>query len=567
MKKTLEELYTREQFRTVEELKKTMDFKYCPVVFSAFEMVKYGDYTDIRALYLSKVWEEAYRICSSDGITWFFDEHSWLYDPDSYFRKLVFTGYDYKGEVKKFWEALQDVADSGKIKVQEKIEPIREGLNYCTGFEKKGNISQKDAAKIYSWKWEEIKDYFFELPVDMIALLNGEEMNQCTVRDLPLFEACKKGNITKIKKAIKDGANVNAIDAKGHTPVQIVTDPGWFVNIDRTNKIIKLLDLLLSNGADINLYGFERSIFCHDIIHNSVVFSSSLLEYVLSKGAKPIQNYSICDLMNYDTNWKYASSAFQYLKKIGEDRFLWDWEKGDDIQYEINHTKSEKKKLKLQKEYDESTSFYDELEKDQKKCLEILKKAGCSSEYIDGWSEEKVEEYEKQYFSRFDKMSREPVEYLFSKTAIILCGLPSSGKTTFYEQELEQDYPRVEILIGNNDSEMIDEYIYQQKSFVIDGRFITKESRAPVLKKLKEAGYHIICYYLDYTLDEIIEMNDCRAYEERTPVMKIKTFEKTFEKPKRNEGIDALYFVNTKEVWANSEKTKWKYKKIGDSID
>ena len=164
-------------------------------------------------------------------------------------------------------------------------------------------------------------------------------------------------------------------------------------------------------------------------------------------------------------------------------------------------------------------------------------------------------------------MSREPVDYLFSKTAIILCGLPSSGKTTFYEQELEQDYVRVEIPVGKTDSEMIDEYIFQKKSFVIDGRFSTKLERQPVIKKLREAGYHIICYYLDYTIEEIIEMNDCRAYEERTPVIKIKTFEKSFEKPKRSEGLDALYYVNTKEVWADKEKTKWKYKKIGDSID
>ena len=567
MKKTLEELYTREQFRTVEELKKTMDFKYCPVVFSAFEMVRYGDYTDIRALYLSKVWEEAYKICSDDGINWFFDKHSWIYDPDNYFRKLVFTGYDYKGEVKKFWEALEDVADSGKIRLQEKIEMTDQGYPHCTGFDKKEKLSQIESSKLYSWKWNEIKDYFFELPVDMIALLNGEEMNQCTVRDLPLFEACKKGSITQIKKAIKDGANVNAIDAEGHTPVIIVTDPGWYVDRDKSDKIIQLLDLLLANGADINLYGFYDSVFCHDIICNAVVIGSNLLEYVLSKGAKPIQNYSICDLMNYDTNWKYASSALQFLKKIGEDRFLWDWEKGDDLKYEINNTKSEKKKLKLQKEYDESTSFYTELEKDQRKCLKILKEAGCSSEYIDGWNEEKVEEYEKQYAARFDKMSREPVEYLFSKTAILLCGLPSSGKTTFYEQELEQDYVRVEIPIGTADSEMIDEYMFQKKSFVIDGRFSTKLEREPILKKLKDAGYHIICYYLDYTIDEIIEMNDCRAYEERTPVMKIKAFAKTFEKPKREEGIDALYFVHTKEVWEAKEKTKWEYKKIGDSLD
>ena len=567
MKKTLEELYTREQFRTVEELKKTMDFKYCPVVFSAFEMVHYGDYTDIRALYLAKVWEEAYKICSNDGINWFFDKHSWIYDPDSYFRKLVFTGYGYKDEIKKFWETLKDVANSGRIKLNEKIEMTKQGFPHCTGFEKKEVISHVDASKLYSWKWNEIKDFFFELPVEMIALLNGEEMNQFTVKDLPLFEACEKGNIVQIKKAIKDGANVNAINAEGHTPVQIVTNPGWYVDRDKTDKIIKLLDVLLTNGADINLYGFENYIFCHDIICNAVVIGSSLLEYVLSKGAAPIQNNSICDLMNNTTNWKYASSALEFLDRIGEDRSLWiNYEEGCTLLDEIDETTSQKKKLQLQKKFDEGVKFYDDLEKDQRKSLELLNKAGCSSYYIEGWSEEKVEEYEQQYFARFDKLRREPVEYLFSKTAILLCGLPSSGKTTFYEYELEQDYPRAEISNDKYNFEMIDEYIYQKKSFVIDGRFPTKETRAPILKKLKEAGYHTICYYTEYSRDEISEMNDSRAYEERTPMLKIKAMEKIFEKPVRSEGIDALYFVHAKDL-KRKENTKWEYKKIGDSLD
>ena len=380
MKKTLEELYTREQFRTVEELKKTMDFKYCPVVFSAFEMVHYGDYTDIRALYLAKVWEEAYKICSNDGINWFFDEHSWIYDPDSYFRKLVFTGYDYKGEIQQFWKTLEDVADSGKIKLHEKIEMTKQGFPHCTGFEKKEVISHVNASKLYSWKWNEIKDFFFDLPVEMIALLNGEEMNQCTAKDLPLFEACKKGNISQIKQAIKDGANVNAIDPEGYTPVQLVTFPGYFVDISNNDKIIKNLEVLVSNGANLNLYGFSGKMFGHDIIANSVVYGSDVLEYVLSKGANPIQNSNICDLMEYEPNWKYNSEALRILDRIGEERSLWiNYEEGCELLDEIDETTSPKKKLQLQKKFDEGVKFYEDLEKDQRKSLELLNKAGCNS--------------------------------------------------------------------------------------------------------------------------------------------------------------------------------------------
>ncbi|HRD37826.1 MAG TPA: hypothetical protein PLC65_04275, partial [Bacteroidia bacterium] len=34
-----------------------------------------------------------------------------------------------------------------------------------------------------------------------------------------LFAACKQGDLDKVKKAINNGADVNAIDAEGHSPI------------------------------------------------------------------------------------------------------------------------------------------------------------------------------------------------------------------------------------------------------------------------------------------------------------------------------------------------------------
>ena len=60
-------------------------------------------------------------------------------------------------------------------------------------------------------------------------------------KDKYLFDAIKIGNIDKVKNALKNGANVNAKNDAGHTPLIHAINFGEY----------DVIELLLENGADV----------------------------------------------------------------------------------------------------------------------------------------------------------------------------------------------------------------------------------------------------------------------------------------------------------------------------
>lgn len=99
-----------------------------------------------------------------------------------------------------------------------------------------------------------------------------------------LFTACKKGDLTAVKAALKGGAEVNALDSAGNSPVSLAFF--W-------PDIVKEL---LDNKADINLG--SRSV----LYQATVNCSYEVMKLVLSKGA--------------DINWKGRSNSMDELKKL-----------------------------------------------------------------------------------------------------------------------------------------------------------------------------------------------------------------------------------------------------------
>ena len=408
MKKTLEELYTREQFRTAAEIARTYDFAYCPIVFSAKEQLYFEDYKpdfiDIRAYYLLLVWKETMKLMLVPDnylyAGWL--NHMWIYDPDSYFRKLIFTDDSFQDAKKRFWELLEQVADSGKIKVHQEIVKI-DNKNVCIGFIPHKQFYDHETSKEYSWKWVEIRDFFFELSVEEVALIHGKEMNQCTTKDFPLFKAAEELKFNDLKYAIKNGANVNAISPNGRTPIQIIFSEGFFRSERKNDKMLKVLTYLVKKGGNINLYGFDV-FFPVDIIKKAAFHGPETLKYVLDLGANPCQNISLCNY--YDQDWAFTSHAYAFLSEdIGYDRILWEYEEGSSLLEEIEHTNPDTMKYKkLKEKYDSEIKKNDEYEKEQSICLEILKQAGVTDLYITGWNPERIESYNEAYKNRFSNL-------------------------------------------------------------------------------------------------------------------------------------------------------------------
>lgn len=65
------------------------------------------------------------------------------------------------------------------------------------------------------------------------------------ISDPTLISAAKEGNITACKLLLEQGAEVNAMDEKGNTPLHYAAQGGY----------TELCKLLLEHGADVNVMG------------------------------------------------------------------------------------------------------------------------------------------------------------------------------------------------------------------------------------------------------------------------------------------------------------------------
>lgn len=378
--KTLEQRYSREETLKCSLVFETHDFGYTPVVFinpNGFHECHSGDsilcHYDLKAVYMLELWKEVKKRTDSKYFWW--DKVEWYFNPDDYFQKMVF--YDTarkKKAISYFWEELQKLADSGEIVVEEIF--YKEGNKKIWVFNSLGSKMERgycphfaeiiDSPQKRTWKWNEIKEFFVELSDKELEFLHGKNLNQCTIKDLSLFEACDKGDFDRIKQAIKNGANVNATDKDGQGCLQKLLDQyrvsDEFSNTEDKNVILdkykELIDYLLNQGLNINLYGFddgEDPILCAHWIG-----STELMEFLIQKGASIHQNPFITDLGDSEQSL-IASATYDYVET--------DLAIGD---------------------YDTDTLIKEEA---------VLEKAGIKF-WIDGWDSDKVTEFYDELWER-----------------------------------------------------------------------------------------------------------------------------------------------------------------------
>lgn len=116
------------------------------------------------------------------------------------------------------------------------------------------------------------------------------------------------------------------------------------------------------------------------------------------------------------------------------------------------------------------------------------------------------------------------------KTLKMMCGLPRSGKSTWIEQNRDNEFVlcadklryRVygqrfwqdgEPLMWNVHSIMLDTALEQGIDIIIDETNVTPERRKPIIERAKKYGYKVICVRIPTTLQDCLrramELNDC----------------------------------------------------------
>ena len=271
---------------------------------------------------------------------YYYSAPHWVERNDS-FMKLEESKYSGEENRKHFWMLLEELADSGEIKVSEGYF-LRNITKGCYGDQEKlycHTVSEleliiiidtdspkyiqnkmddfqqgKYSREVKTYKWSDIKGYFVELTLPQIEILNHDWMHKYNDKDLELFRACTALDYERVKHAIEMGANVNALSPDGNSAlqhaIQFFYDHG--IRMDRQyteeelaeikeinyHKCIKIVDYLLDNGADINLFGYDG---LAPIVEAYYAKSYDMIKHLLEKGANPNVNCYLTDTSDPDT--------------------------------------------------------------------------------------------------------------------------------------------------------------------------------------------------------------------------------------------------------------------------
>jgi len=300
----------------------------------------------LRYYYATQVWNTAIAIASNSyvGNPFLYILPHWE-DRDDSFRKLVNNEKYTQEAVERLWKLMEEIADSGNIKVHEGYFLLNETKNYWGGPDRcypnnEANfriliVLDADNTEIakskindiwndvydktdHSYKWYEIKDLFKELSLSQRELLNNCWMHKHNKTDMLLFDACSRLDINDVMAAVEKGANVNALDDSGESALQKTVE--WFsdtgvsmnkeyteeerehikqTNFEKSKEIVKYL---VGKGADIDLYGYSgmSPLACAYYEH-----SVEMIKFLLELGADPNTN---CYLTDGSHNWGYSST-------------------------------------------------------------------------------------------------------------------------------------------------------------------------------------------------------------------------------------------------------------------
>ncbi len=132
------------------------------------------------------------------------------------------------------------------------------------------------------------------------------------------------------------------------------------------------------------------------------------------------------------------------------------------------------------------------------------------------------------------------------KTLAIMMGLQGSGKSTFYQRFLSEDYVRVNLdtlKTRAKERDLVKKCMEDGVSFAIDNTNPTKTDRARYIPDAKQAGYRVIGYFMESKIKDCLARNEQRIGNEKVPQIAILGTSSKLEMPSYDEGFDELYFV------------------------
>jgi predicted kinase len=133
---------------------------------------------------------------------------------------------------------------------------------------------------------------------------------------------------------------------------------------------------------------------------------------------------------------------------------------------------------------------------------------------------------------------------------VILTGVQSSGKSTFYLHKFFNTHIRINLDMlktRHRENLIFEACLVAKQSVVIDNTNPTRQDRGRYIEPAKSHAFSISGYYMMTSLEDCLERNATRADNLAVPEQAIRAIWKRMEKPRLDEGFDELCAVRAHE--------------------
>lgn len=130
--------------------------------------------------------------------------------------------------------------------------------------------------------------------------------------------------------------------------------------------------------------------------------------------------------------------------------------------------------------------------------------------------------------------------------AVIFVGIPAAGKSTFYKERFFTTHMRVNLDMlktRKREKRFVDVCIEAKQRFVVDNTNPTRANRLVYIEAAKEAGFRVVCYYLQSIVEDCKKRNDLRPQKQYVPLVAILGTAGRMELPAKDEGFEEMFYV------------------------
>ncbi len=130
--------------------------------------------------------------------------------------------------------------------------------------------------------------------------------------------------------------------------------------------------------------------------------------------------------------------------------------------------------------------------------------------------------------------------------AVILVGVQGAGKSTFYIERFFQTHLRLNLDMLKSryrQGVLLQACLATGQPFVVDNTNPTIEERAQYIEAARQAGFKVIGYYFEVSLQDCLRRNEGREGKARIPAKGVVATYRRLQPPTRAEGFDELFTV------------------------